>query len=284
MERGGGDDLRARSQLHLDGDGVRVKKTGGNSTPTLYWGAGTITESDTSGNLTSEYVFLGRRRIARRDIVSHNVYYYFSDMLGSSNVVATATGGMENESDFYPFGGEAPITQNLANQHYKFEGKERDPESASLSQPQGLDNFGARFDSSSSGRFMSPDWANSPEPVPYAKLGNPQTLNLYTFAQNNPESAPDLDGHMMMSLAQYHESLWTVDHPNQLEAQQEVADADIEAMDEKQKEEDDKKEQKQTTGRRRHNPDRGPNSRTFQCLNQLTSQLPERRPLPWTLS
>ena len=110
-----------------DGDGVRVKKTGGNSTPTLYWGAGTITESDTSGNLTSEYVFLGRRRIARRDIVSHNVYYYFSDMLGSSNVVATATGGMENESDFYPFGGEAPITQNLANQHYKFEGKERDP-------------------------------------------------------------------------------------------------------------------------------------------------------------
>jgi surface antigen len=42
---------------------------------------------------------------------------------------------------------------------------------------------------------MSPDWANKPEPVPYATLDHPQSLNLYTFAQNNPESAPDLDGH-----------------------------------------------------------------------------------------
>ncbi len=33
---------------------------------------------------------------------------------------------------------------------YKFTGKERDSES-------GLDNFGARYDSSSMGRFMSPD-------------------------------------------------------------------------------------------------------------------------------
>jgi hypothetical protein len=31
--------------------------------------------------------------------------------------------------------------------------------------------------------------------VPYAKLDNPQTLNLYAFALNNPESAPDIDGH-----------------------------------------------------------------------------------------
>ena len=33
---------------------------------------------------------------------------------------------------------------------YKFTGKERDPES-------GLDNFGARFNSSTFGRFMTPD-------------------------------------------------------------------------------------------------------------------------------
>lgn len=177
-----------------DGDGVRVKKTGGSATATLYWG---LVESDTSGNLTSEYIFLGDRRIARRDIATGNVYYYFADALGSSNVVASSTGALENESDFYPFGGELGVTQNLSNQKYKFEGKERDPESSTLSQPQGLDNFGARFDSSSAGRFMSPDWANSPEPVPYARLGNPQTLNLYAFAQNNPESAPDLDGHQL---------------------------------------------------------------------------------------
>ena len=167
-----------------------MQKTGGDSTPTIYWGAGTLAESDTSGNLTSEYVFVNGRRIARRDVSSGNVYYLFADMLGSSNVVASSAGALENESQFYPYGGERVVTQNLTNQKYKFEGKERDTES-------GLDNFGARFDSSATGRFMSPDWANKPEPVPYAKLGSPQTLNLYAFAGNNPKSDPDLDGHEM---------------------------------------------------------------------------------------
>jgi hypothetical protein len=29
------------------------------------------------------------------------------------------------------------------------------------------------------GRFMSPDWSAKVEPVPYAKLDDPQSLNLY---------------------------------------------------------------------------------------------------------
>ena len=178
----------AGSTYTYDGDGIRVEKTGGNATPTMYWGAGNLAESNTSGTLTSEYIFAGGKRIARRDIATGSVYYYFTDMLGSSSVLATSSGGVENESDYEPYGGEANVTQSLTNQHYKFEGKERDPET-------GLDNFGARFSNSNMGRFMSPDWANKPEPVPYSKLSSPQSLNLYAFAGNNPESAPDLDGH-----------------------------------------------------------------------------------------
>ncbi len=68
-------------------------------------------------------------------------------------------------------------------------GKERDTES-------GLDFFGARYYSSSMGRFMSPDWAAKAEPVPYAKLDNPQTLNLYGYVKNNPLSMSDPDGHV----------------------------------------------------------------------------------------
>jgi len=178
----------AGSTYTYDGDGIRVQKTGGNATPAMYWGAGNMAESNTSGTLTSEYIFAGGKRIARRDISTGSVYYYFEDELGSSSVLATASGGVENESDYYPFGGEDVVTQNLTNQHYKFEGKERDPET-------GLDNFGARFSNPNMGRFMSPDWANSPEPIPYSKLDTPQSLNLYSFAKNNPESFPDLDGH-----------------------------------------------------------------------------------------
>jgi RHS repeat-associated protein len=71
---------------------------------------------------------------------------------------------------------------------YHFTGKERDTES-------GNDYFGARYYSSSMGRFMSPDWSAKYEPVPYAKLDNPQTLNLYAYVGNNPLNRTDPTGH-----------------------------------------------------------------------------------------
>lgn len=46
-------------------------------------------------------------------------------------------------------------------------------------------------------RFYQPDWSATPEPVPYANFGNPQSLNLYTYVRNNPLSFGDPDGHLM---------------------------------------------------------------------------------------
>jgi len=97
-----------------------------------------------------------------------------------------------HDADFDPFGGEHIVT-NTCPQNYKFTGKERDAES-------GLDEFGARYYSSAQGRFASPDWSASPSPVPYADLANPQTLNLCTYAQNNPLTYTDPTGHAMSSL------------------------------------------------------------------------------------
>jgi len=42
---------------------------------------------------------------------------------------------------------------------------------------------------------MSPDWADKPEDVPYAKMDDPQSLNLYGYVGNNPLSKADPDGH-----------------------------------------------------------------------------------------
>jgi RHS repeat-associated protein len=70
----------------------------------------------------------------------------------------------------------------------RFTGKERDAES-------GNDYFEARYYSSAMGRFMSPDWAAQEEPVPYANLDDPQSLNLYAYVENNPLARADADGH-----------------------------------------------------------------------------------------
>ena len=42
---------------------------------------------------------------------------------------------------------------------------------------------------------MSPDWSARVEPVPYAKIDNPQSLNLFSYVLNNPLNRIDPDGH-----------------------------------------------------------------------------------------
>src|SRR5437764_8609531 len=125
---------------------------------------------------------------------------YFSDHLRSTDLVTDALGTMsacsgnpslitgEEESDYYPFGGERVLCDRGIGNSYKFTGKERDSET-------GLDEFGARYYSSFYGRFTIPDWAVAPTAVPYAKFGDPQSLNLYSYVENAPVNEADLDGH-----------------------------------------------------------------------------------------
>ena len=165
-----------------DGDGKRVQK----STGKLYWyGAASdpLAESDATGNITDEYVFFGGNRIAHSKWPSAAINYYFADHLGTARVVTDASGNVVDDSDFYPFGGERPAITPTSGNNYKFTGKERDSES-------GLDNFGARYNSSAMGRFMSPD-----PKIPNLKhLVNPQKWNKYAYTINNPLRYFDPDG------------------------------------------------------------------------------------------
>jgi RHS repeat-associated protein len=71
----------------------------------------------------------------------------------------------------------------------RYTGKERDAES-------GLDYFGARYYGSTMGRWLSPDWSSNPVSIPFARLDNPQTLNLYSYVGNNPLRRFDSNGHL----------------------------------------------------------------------------------------
>jgi len=187
-----------------DGDGNRVEKSNG----TIYWHGG-LDESNLSGSITNEYIFFGGARIARRD-PSSNVFYYFSDHLGTARSIAEVPSGQTTatkcyDADLYPYGGERWYTDSC-DSHFKFTGKERDSES-------GLDNFGARYNSSSMGRFMSPDWSTNPTPVPYASLPYPQSLNLYSYVQNNPLKSTDPTGHNPCTVdGETHGTVWCWAH------------------------------------------------------------------------
>ena len=76
----------------------------------------------------------------------------------------------------------APAATMPSDCRLKITAKERDSES-------GLDNFGARYNSSSMGRFMSPDpFYNDSHPE------NPQSWNEYAYARNNPLRYVDPNG------------------------------------------------------------------------------------------
>jgi len=70
--------------------------------------------------------------------------------------------------------------------HYKFTGKERDSKS-------GLDNFGARYDASSLGRFMSQDAFFKDSHV-----GDPLSWNEYAYVRINPLRYTDPNGETAM--------------------------------------------------------------------------------------
>jgi len=82
---------------------------------------------------------------------------------------------------------------------HKFTGKERDAES-------GLDNFGARYNASTMGRFMSGDpyeivirknqgkSANEQKQLLESFIANPQAWNKYAYGLNNPLKNVDVGG------------------------------------------------------------------------------------------
>jgi RHS repeat-associated protein len=113
--------------------------------------------------------------------------YYHSDQIGSTRSTTSVAGWPIWSETYYPFGQDSSSVSSV--NHYRFAGKIRDTET-------GNDYFGARYYTGSVSRFMSPDWSAKAEPVPYAKLGDPQTLNLYAYVGNNPLSRVDVDGHI----------------------------------------------------------------------------------------
>jgi RHS repeat-associated protein len=111
------------------------------------------------------------------------LYYDHGDWLGTERARADLSGNACEKISSLPFGDGQTITGtcgDISPRH--FTGKERDTES-------GLDNLGARYFGSSTGRFQSPDPGDAG-----AMNDDPQSWNAYAYARNNPLLYGDPDG------------------------------------------------------------------------------------------
>jgi RHS repeat-associated protein len=124
---------------------------------------------------------------------SSNIKWMVTDQLGTPRMVADKSGSLSGirRHDYLPFGEELAAVSGarMVQRGYladavrqKFTGKERDNET-------GLDYFGARYYSTSQGRFTSSD--------PLLRSGRqviPQSWNRYAYVLNNPLRHIDPDG------------------------------------------------------------------------------------------
>jgi RHS repeat-associated protein len=177
----------ATASYIYDPDGRRTAKTtGGTTTSYVYDLAGNVLFETQGTSWVTGYNYFGGSLVALyKSGTTGTTSFIHHDHLGSTRLVTAMNQSVSDNLDYLPFGEQ--IAGDTSSTH-KFTTKERDTES-------GLDNFGARYFGSSLGRFMTPDWSSKPQTVPYADLGNPQTLNLYSYVVNNPLNRTDPLGH-----------------------------------------------------------------------------------------
>jgi RHS repeat-associated protein len=123
--------------------------------------------------------------------VDGTLYYVLADQTCSASVVMDASGTVVGETRYYPFGETRDSSGSMFTDHL-YTGQQQ---MANL----GLYYYGARFPapgvqrrgySPSLGKFIQADTI-----VP--NMSDPQTLNRYSYANNNPIPYNDPSGHMV---------------------------------------------------------------------------------------
>ena len=128
-----------------------------------------------------KYIYAGNHRVAEMDDRGQVSFNHF-DHLGSSSIVSNASARITGRTEYYAFGQER-LRSGTFRLPYTYTDKERDEST-------GLGYFSARYHASELGRFISTD----PKPVHEGMLSNPQDLNPYSYALNNPILHVDPDG------------------------------------------------------------------------------------------
>jgi RHS repeat-associated protein len=165
-----------------DSNGQRARKIEGEFA--MYYVAGSVERFVApDGASETNYWFVNGARVASSSRSQHLAYFH-SDHLGSMVRKTDETAGTYDEVRYLPYG----AVRTGVSQGYGFTGRERDLQSELL-------YFGARYYDPVAAHFAQPDTM-----VPM--LYRPQTLNRYSYVDNNPLGYVDPTGHFKISVGQ----------------------------------------------------------------------------------
>ena len=109
--------------------------------------------------------------------------YILTDNLGSTTDVTNQSGAVVEATSYYPYG---QIRSGGTKSKFLFTGQQNDDET-------GLDYYNSRYYDSSIQRFIQPDTIIS-------DVYDPQSLNRYSYVENNPLTYTDPSGHCIWDL------------------------------------------------------------------------------------
>jgi RHS repeat-associated protein len=132
-----------------------------------------IAESNSAGNITTEYVYLNGQPLTK--IEGANTYYYHNDALGTPQKMTDASGTVVWSADYKPFG-EATVTISTITNNLRLPGQYFDQET-------GTHYNYFRDYNPMIGRYIQGD-----------RIGLRGGLNLYSYVGNRPTRFKDLFG------------------------------------------------------------------------------------------
>ncbi|MBW2027984.1 MAG: RHS repeat protein [Deltaproteobacteria bacterium] len=151
-----------------------VKKAGGETTLFIYDLDGNlVAEAQEDGIITSEYLYMGKIRVAKVDLLADTLYYYLNDRLGVPQLMVDEWGEIVWSAMYMPFG-EAKVHPNfLVENNFRLPGQYYDSET-------GFQYNYHRYYNPKTGRYITPD-----------PIGLEGGINLFSYVRNSPSNFSD---------------------------------------------------------------------------------------------